>query len=59
MKLFLRNSYPAYIKRKVIFKNKYYGNSTFTIDKNELEVKDLKYGQNRRSSEQNNFETNL
>ena len=36
----------------VIFKNKYYGNSTnFTIDKNELEVKDLKYGQNRRSSE--------
>ena len=36
----------------VIFKNKFYGNSTnFTIDKNELEVKDLKYGQNRRSSE--------
>ena len=36
----------------VIFKNKYYGNSTnFTIDKDELEVKDLKYGQNRRSSE--------
>ena len=36
----------------VIFKNKFYGNSTnFTIDKNELEVKNLKYGQNRRSSE--------
>ena len=36
----------------VIFKNKYYGNSTnFTIDKNELEVESSKYGQNRRSSE--------
>jgi hypothetical protein len=36
----------------VIFKNKYYGNSTnFTIDENELKVKDLKYGQNHRSSE--------
>jgi len=36
----------------VIFKNKFYGNSTnFTMDKNELEVKDLKYGQNFRSSE--------
>ena len=36
----------------VIFKNKFYGNSTnFTIDKNELEIKNLKYGQNRRSSE--------
>ncbi len=36
----------------VIFKNKFYGNSTnFTIDKNELKVKDLKYGQNQRSSE--------
>ena len=36
----------------VIFKNKFYGNSTnFTIDKNELKVKDLKYGQNFRSSE--------
>ena len=36
----------------VIFKNKFYGNSTnFTIDKDELNVKDLKYGQNFRSSE--------
>ena len=36
----------------VIFKNKFYGNSTnFTIDKDELKVKDLKYGQNFRSSD--------
>ena len=36
----------------VVFKNKFYGNSTnFTIDKNELMIKDLKYGQNFRSSE--------
>ena len=36
----------------VIFKNKFYGNSTnFTIDENELNVKELKYGQNHRSSE--------
>ena len=36
----------------VIFKNKFYGNSTnFTLDENELKVKDLKYGQNFRSSE--------
>ena len=36
----------------VIFKNKFYGNSTnFTIDKDELKVKELKYGQNFRSSE--------
>ena len=36
----------------VIFKNKYYGNSTnFTIDENELKIKNLNYGQNRRSSE--------
>ena len=36
----------------VIFKNKFYGNSTnFTIDNNELKVKDLKYGQNFRSSD--------
>ena len=35
----------------VIFKNKFYGNSTsFTIDENELKIKDLKYGQNIRSS---------
>ena len=34
----------------IIFKNRYYGKSTnFTIDKNELEKKDLKYGQNKRS----------
>ncbi len=36
----------------VIFKNKFYGNSTnFTIDEKELKVKDLKYGQNTRSSD--------
>jgi len=36
----------------VIFKNKFYGNSTnFTIDEEELKIKDLKYGQNIRSSE--------
>ena len=36
----------------VIFKNKFYGNSTsFTIDENELKIKDLKYGQNFRSSD--------
>ena len=36
----------------VIFKNRFYGQSTnFTIDKKELEKKDLKYGQNKRSSE--------
>mgnify|MGYP001261136576 CR=1 FL=1 len=36
----------------VIFKNKFYGNSTnFTLDKNELSMKQLNYGQNRRSSE--------
>ncbi len=40
----------------VIFKNKFYGNSTnFTIDENELKVKDLKYGQNIRSSEHLNM----
>tara|TARA_B100000242_G_scaffold282082_1_gene243045 strand:- start:1662 stop:2369 length:708 start_codon:yes stop_codon:yes gene_type:complete len=36
----------------IIFKNRYYGQSTnFTIDKDELNKKDLKYGQNKRSSE--------
>lgn len=36
----------------VIFKNRFYGQSTnFTTDKNELEQKNLKYGQNKRSSE--------
>ena len=36
----------------VIFKNKFYGSSTnFTIDQDELKIKDLKYGQNIRSSE--------
>ena len=36
----------------VIFKNKFYVNSTnFTTDENELKIKDLKYGQNIRSSE--------
>ena len=40
----------------VIFKNKFYGNSTnFTIDKNELKIKDLKYGQNIRSSDHLNI----
>ena len=40
----------------VVFKNKFYGNSTnFTIDKNELKTKDLKYGQNLRSSEHLNI----
>ena len=35
----------------VIFKNKFYGNSTnFTIDENELKIKKLGYGQNIRSS---------
>ena len=36
----------------VVFKNRFYGNSTnFTLNKEELDVKDLKYGQNKRSSE--------
>lgn len=36
----------------IIFKNRYYGQSTnFTIDKDELEKKDLKYGQNKRSAD--------
>ena len=36
----------------VIFKNRFYGNSTsFTLDPNELKKKDLGYGQNKRSSE--------
>tara|TARA_B100000989_G_C19486286_1_gene447637 strand:+ start:59 stop:775 length:717 start_codon:yes stop_codon:yes gene_type:complete len=36
----------------VIFKNKFYGSSTsFTIDEAELQIKNLKYGQNFRSSE--------
>ena len=36
----------------VIFKNRFYGQSTnFTTDKSELEHKNLKYGQNKRSSE--------
>ena len=40
----------------VIFKNKFYGNSTnFTTDENELKIKDLKYGQNLRSSEHLNL----
>ncbi len=35
----------------VIFKNRYYGQSTnFTIDQNELNVKKLNYGQNKRSN---------
>ena len=40
----------------VIFKNKFYGSSTnFTIDEKELKIKDLKYGQNIRSSEHLNM----
>ena len=40
----------------VIFKNRYYGQSTnFTIDKEELKKKDLKYGQNKRSSDHLNL----
>ena len=40
----------------VIFKNKFYGNSTnFTIDENELSIKNLNYGQNLRSSEHLNM----
>ena len=40
----------------IIFKNKFYGNSTnFTIDEEELKIKDLKYGQNIRSSEHLNM----
>ena len=36
----------------VIFKNRFYGQSTnFTTDENELKFKNLKYGQNKRSSE--------
>ena len=36
----------------VVFKNKFYGNSTnFTSDKNELKIKNLKYGQNIRSND--------
>ena len=36
----------------VIFKNRFYGNSTnFTVDTEELKKKDLKYGQNIRSAE--------
>ena len=36
----------------VIFKNRFYGQSTnFTIDQNELNSKNLKYGQNKRSDE--------
>ncbi len=40
----------------VIFKNRFYGESTnFTIDEQELKKKDLKYGQNKRSSEHLNM----
>ncbi len=36
----------------IIFKNRHYGQSTnFTNDRKELEKKDLKYGQNKRSNE--------
>lgn len=40
----------------VIFKNRWYGGSTsFTIDKEELKIKQIKEGQNLRSSEHLNF----
>ncbi len=40
----------------IIFKNRYYGQSTnFTLDKEELNKKDLKYGQNKRSSDHLNL----
>ena len=40
----------------VIFKNRFYGGSTsFTKDPDELKKKDLKYGQNKRSSEHLNL----
>ena len=43
----------------VIFKNRFYGNSTnFTINKEELNQKNLKYGQNTRSSEHLNLYEN-
>ena len=43
----------------VIFKNRFYGNSTnFTINKEELNQKNLKYGQNSRSSEHLNLYEN-
>ena len=40
----------------IIFKNRYYKTSTnFTIDPDELKIKNLKYGQNKRSSEHLNL----
>ena len=40
----------------IVFKNRFYDQSTnFTIDKNELELKKLNYGQNKRSSEHIGF----
>ena len=40
----------------IIFKNRWYGGSTsFTIDKEELKIKQIKKGQNLRSSEHTNF----
>jgi hypothetical protein len=43
----------------IIFKNRIYGKSTnFTIDEEELKIKDLKYGQNIRSSEHLNTFSN-
>ena len=40
----------------VIFKNRFYGNSTnFTLDSKELSIKQLNYGQNKRSSEHINL----
>ena len=40
----------------IVFKNRFYDQSTnFTIDKNELEIKKLNYGQNKRSSEHIGF----
>ena len=40
----------------MIFKNRFYGSSTsFTLDEKELEKKQLKYGQNKRSSDHINM----
>ena len=42
----------THVGSTVIFKNRFYGQSTnFTTDENELKFKNLKYGQNKRSSE--------
>ena len=51
--LFINKPIPlTSVGSTVIFKNRFYGQSTnFTIDKKDLEKKNLKYGQNKRSSQ--------